>query len=102
MTNYEDIRGTLPYKESPVYIEGLIDRCKEGAVRAASVAPAPVIRPWMYGIAAALVAGIVALAITLAPRKAPMDRFLANLSDEEAEMIIDYEVEEISYTTINE
>ena len=59
MTNYEDIRGTLPYKESPVYIEGLIDRCKEGAVRAASVAPAPVIRPWMYGIAAALIAGIV-------------------------------------------
>ena len=102
MTNYEDIRGALPYKESPVYIEGLIDRCKEGAVRAASVAPAPVIRPWMYGIAAVLVAAIVTLAITLAPRKAPIDRFLANISDEEAEMIVDYDIEDISYPIFNE
>ena len=80
MTNYEDIRGTLPYKESPVYIEGLIDRCKEGA----------------------LVAAIVTLAITLAPRKAPIDRFLANISDEEAEMIVDYDIEDISYPIFNE
>ena len=100
MTNYEDIRGALPYKESPAYIEGLVDRCRKGAVEAASVAPAPVIRPWMYGIAAALVAAIVTLAVTLAPRKAPMDRFLAGISDEEASLIVSYDIEEIPY--INE
>ena len=102
MTNYEDIRGALPYEESPVYIHGLIDRCREGAVRAASVAPAPVIRPWMYGIAAALVVAIVTLALTLSPRKAPMDRFLANISDDEAQQIVDYDIEEISFTNYNE
>ncbi len=100
MTNYEDIRGALPYKESPAYIEGLIDRCKKGAVEA--TAPAPVIRPWMYGIAAALVAAIVTLAVTLSPRKAPMDHFLAGLSDEEVSQIINYDIEEISFTNINE
>lgn len=100
MINYEDIRGALPYKESPVYINGLIDRCKESAVRAASEAPAPVIRPWMYGLAAALVAAIVTLTVTLSPRKAPMDRFLAGISDDEASLIVNYDIEDIPY--INE
>lgn len=101
MTNYEDIRGRMPYKENPAYIEGLIDRCREKALQT-PVHAAPVIRPWMYGIAAALAATIITLSVTLnANRKTPMERFLAGITDEEAEMIVNYDIEDISFNTNN-
>ncbi len=101
MTNYEDIRGRMPYKEPPAYIQGLIDRCKEEALRTPARA-VPVIRPWMYGIAAALAAALITLSITLnVNRGTPMERFLAGISDEEAEMLVNFDIEDITFNTNN-
>ena len=90
MKNYDEIMGALPYRESPEYLDRLIDRCKENA-RVSTVQTRPtLIRPWMYGLAAAIVAAVLTLGITLSVRKSPMDRFLAGLTDEEAELIVSY------------
>ena len=95
MKEFDDIHTGLPYRESPEYVAGLIDRCKENAL----LHDKPVrqgTRTWMYGLAAAAAATALVFGIFFSSlRQSPMDRFLASLTDEEVAQIYDWPVDDI-------
>ena len=93
MKEFENIVTELPYKESPEYVENLVERC-------ASVAQAPskakLLTPWFYGVTTFAAAAALALGVFLSTQKtSPMDSFLASLTDEEAAMIVDLPITDI-------
>ena len=89
MKDFDTIRS--PYRESPEYLDNLLERCREKAL-GSQERPSARVRPWLYGIAAALAIAVVAFALTLnTSRKTPMERFLAGLSDEEAATLVVYD-----------
>ena len=94
MTNFENIGKTLPYKENPAYVRDLVGRCRQRALGTSAAAPAR--RAWIWAVAAAAAILIAVVGITLsAPRKTPIERFLASITDEEAAMIPYYNIEDI-------
>ncbi len=94
MINIDEMKRELPYKENPAYIRDLVGRCRQTALRTNAAAPAR--RAWIWAVAAAAAILIAVIGITLsAPRKTPIERFLASITDEEAAMITDYNLEDI-------
>ena len=95
MKEFDPVVTDLPYKESPEYVERLVGRCQAEALKQAEPAPR-VARPWIYGLAGAVVAAAIALSVFFSiHRTSPMDKFLASLSDEEAAMIVDWTIDDI-------
>ena len=104
MKEFENIPAGLPYKESPEYVAQLIERCKDVAKKAERPAPL-VVRPWIYAVAGLAAAAAVAVSVFLWPSHSssndlsltdgPIDSFLASLSDEEVDQIIDWSIDDI-------
>lgn len=94
MTTFEEMKGEMPYKESPGYVRELVGRCKETALRTPVASQGR--RTWLWSIAAAaaIVVAVVGIALSV-PRRTPIERFLAGITDEEAAMITCYNLEEI-------
>lgn len=91
MKEFDNIVTDLPYKESPEYVENLLQRSQ-----AQAAATPKVVKPWFYSVAILAAAAAVALGVFLSsPRTSPMDSFLASLSDDEAAMIVDWPVTDI-------
>ncbi|MGN0189664.1 MAG: hypothetical protein ACI395_09140 [Candidatus Cryptobacteroides sp.] len=98
MKEFEDIRTSLPYAESREYVKGLVERCAENAVSTARKRKVST-RKWTFtlgGIAAAA-ALMVLLAIPMRDisGNGPIDSFLASITDEEAALIVDWQIDEI-------
>ena len=107
MKQFETIGKKMPYSEQEQYLDELISRSTETAIRQAPRRSTG-IRRMRYSIAAAL-ALLVAVGTTLlmtpsapAPATAqsannlsPIDQFLSNISDEEAQMLAYYDIEDI-------
>ena len=94
MKEFGNIVTDLPYKESPSYVENLVDNCV--AIAAATETEQKIVRPWFFGLATVAAAAAVAIGVFLFSQKtSPMDSFLASLTDEEAAMIMDWPVTDI-------
>ncbi len=108
MKDFENIGKRMPYAEDKDYISGLVEKATEKALQQEPKAKSISLRTkWMA--AAAVVAVLIAGAgITYhnsmtetQPQVAeettgPIDIFLNNLSDEDAQLLTYYEIEEIS------
>ena len=93
MKEFENIVTELPYKESPEYVENLVERCSS---MAQAKSDPKVVSPWFYGFATAAAAAAIVLGVFLSTQKtSPMDSFLASLTDEEAAMIVDWPITDI-------
>ena len=93
MKEFDEIKSSLPYREDPAYVGSLIEKCRE---EARNTKRASSIRPWAYGVSiAAVAATALVLGISFSSKKSPMDSFLAGISDEEAEMIVELPLEDI-------
>ncbi len=114
MKQFEDIQKRMPYAESEDYLKQLIDRTTETAIKKAD-RPKAQVRSLRTVIAAAAVA-LLLLAIGLTQFKSddqqlalvqqqeqelvgtdngPIDEFLNDLSDDEAQLLAYYDLEEI-------
>ncbi len=96
--NIEDMTRTMPYKEEEGYVAGIVARTTERAINT----PGKVQR----SIPFARIAASIAVMVTLGgsgwmymkhkeTQEAPLDTFLSSISDEEAEMLDYYYIEEI-------
>ena len=104
MKEFENIGTNLPYKESTEYVEQLVKRCKDTAIREANPNKR-IIKPWFWSFTGIVAAAAVAVGVFLWPPKSsssdisitssPIDSFLASLSDEEAAMIVDLPIDDI-------
>lgn len=90
---------TMPYREDEGYINGIVEQATENAIRSAS-------HGTNRSILFARIAASIAVMLTLGgwgwmymkhreAQAAPLDTFLSSISDEEAEMLDYYYVEEI-------
>ncbi len=116
MKEFENIQKRMPYRESDDYVKQLIDHATDQAINKAAEArqPRAKTRSMRWMAAAAAVAAVMALAgiaynsqptaydsDTLTAMadynddRGPIDDFLDNLSDEEAQLLAYYEIEEI-------
>ena len=103
MLDFDKFKGSLPYQESPAYVSDLVGKCREQALSSGKATPERVIRPWIWGVAAAAaLALMLTLGITLIPRKSPIDSFLANVSDEEVALIVNLNIDDIPEYDIND
>jgi hypothetical protein len=93
---FENIQTGMPYEESPLYVDTLVDRCAQKAVQNPRDRRS-FRRPLIYSFVVAAVAAAIVLAVILPSRiaRSPIDSFLASISDEEAAMIVDWSVEDI-------
>jgi len=102
MKEFENINTSLPYSESTDYVENLLRRCKENAEGKEDVRKFVFARPFIYTLAGmAAAAAVVMGTILLTSREtiiqeSPMNSFLASLTDSEAEMITDWQIEDIT------
>lgn len=103
MKEFDSIPTGLPYQESPDYVEQLVMRCKDAAKQAEKPAQR-FVRPWIYAVAGLAAAAAVAVSVFLWPSSSPsdlsttagpIDTFLASLSDEEVDLIIDWSIDDI-------
>ena len=92
---FENIQTGMPYEESPLYVDTLVDRRAQKAVQNPRDRRS-FRRPLISFVVAAVAAAIV-LAVILPSRiaRSPIDSFLASISDEEAAMIVDWPLEDI-------
>lgn len=96
MKEFENIETSLPYKESPEYVENLVERCAETAAQSNPASAKVVVRPWFYAFAGVAAAAIIGLGVFLfKDRRSPMDSFLASLTDEEVTLIADLPLTDI-------
>ncbi|MBP3839279.1 MAG: hypothetical protein ILA04_09165 [Prevotella sp.] len=105
MKEMEQFNKKMPYVEHEEYLEQLVERCTENALRrtARKAARTKVIRLAIASAAAAivlLVGGLVVYnqqpdAMAFAEKEDPIDFFLNNLTDEEAQYLSYYDIEEI-------
>ena len=104
MNDFNDIGKQMPYTESEDYLNRLIETSTETAI--AQQQPKVRTRRIQWIGVAASVAIVVAIGITYVLRntqaqvvtpttESPLDDFLCNLSDEDAQMIEYYEIEDI-------
>lgn len=103
----DDIGKKLPYHETEGYLDALIDRATEEAVRRRAAASGA--RRWRMraasisaGVALALGIGLTVLnsheaqrVLAPAQPQSPIDEFLNTLTDEEVAQLPYYEIEEI-------
>ena len=105
MKEFQNIGKQMPYKESEAYLNQLISQSTENAISQAPKRTAT-IRRMRYIAAAAAVALLVTIGVTQCtgtsePQMAqteqagPLDEFLNSLSDEEAQLLAYYDIEEI-------
>ena len=98
MKEFNNIITDLPYKESEGYVDALVGRCKAEALAKAEPGKHAT-ATWRYGLAGLAAAAAVTLGVLLwqnnAGDSSPIDRFLASLSDDEAEMIVDFPIDDI-------
>ncbi|MBQ9556749.1 MAG: hypothetical protein IJV05_11055 [Muribaculaceae bacterium] len=101
---FQDIGKRLPYSESDEYLDGLIERTTEGALRQRSASP--VKRHWVLIASAAAALLVIGIGVKLLNHgsqsptvtmqsSGPIDEFLNTLTDEEVAMLPYYEIEEI-------
>ncbi|MBP3739131.1 MAG: hypothetical protein J6I72_08815 [Muribaculaceae bacterium] len=104
MKHATDIDTRLPYRESDDYVNHLIERCTSNAIEQHHHQPQRMVPLWIISAAASavllLTAGITwwhlqRPATITETEQGPLDRFLDNLSDEDASYITYYEMEEI-------
>ncbi|MBQ6209807.1 MAG: hypothetical protein IJK42_08560 [Prevotella sp.] len=108
MKEFEQIGKRLPYREKEEYIEQLVDRCTEQAIGMKDAHRPTDKHRRMYWVAASAAAAVLLFAIvwphlvsnpdTVAESEvveSPIDHFLNSLSDDEAQQLAYYEVEEI-------
>lgn len=95
MTELEQIGKKLPYAESPVYVDSLVQRCKAGALASAEHNKTRQLRPFAYALAACLAAAGVFLGVRLTTSRSPIDAFLAQTEDAEIALIEDFQIDEI-------
>lgn len=93
---FENIQTGMPYEESPLYVDALVDKCAQ-KVAQNTRARRSSRRPLIYSFVVAAVAAAIVLAVILPSRiaRSPIDSFLASISDEEAAMIVDWPLEDI-------
>ena len=106
MKEVQNIGKRMPYAESEDYLKGLISQATEQAILQGARGKTRVIRMWLAAAAAALVL-IAGLTITYFHQssaeelvaeqtaKGPIDQFLDNLTDDEAQQLAYYEIEDI-------
>ncbi len=107
MKDFETLGKRMPYAESDEYLSSLIERTTETAIQRARK-PRTTLRPaFRMAVAAAVAALLVFVGITLwnpmttapqvaqAATESPVDDFLNNISDEDAQLLAYYEVEDI-------
>lgn len=93
-------RIKMPYHESEQYLDELIERSTKAAMqkrmpilRYATIAAAVIL---LWNIIPAPDSGITCQnSIAQADKTGPIDKFISSLTDEEAEQIICYDIEEI-------
>lgn len=88
MKTLENIGKKMPYAESPLYMESLLERCREKALAGAPAAGRRSSTPLLVSLAAACV---IVFGIFLGFGKrysaSPVDKFLANCGDYEVSLI---------------
>ena len=107
MKEVQNIGKRMPYAESEDYLNGLISQATERAISQGQKTKTRPIRMWMAAAAAALVL-IAGLTITYFHQQAetdtvvaeqtttgPIDHFLNDLTDDEAQQLAYYEIEDI-------
>lgn len=98
MKEFDNIITDLPYKESEEYVDSLVGRCKAEALAEAQPGKHAT-ATWRYGLAGLAAAAAITLGVFLwqnsANNSSPIDGFLASLSDDEAEMIADWPVDDV-------
>jgi len=105
MKEFQDISKAMPYAESKDYINKLISDSTETAINKAKSPRKSSTHMWIAAaIATLLLAGVgityfhqpsASDQFTAEDTNGPIDNFLNNLTDEEAQMIAYYEIEEI-------
>ena len=101
-----DIGKKMPYSESEEYLDGLIDRATEQAVKQHVVARGKRRRGVMAASAAAVALLLVSIGLTVMNNESqrpdvtlqtqsPIDEFLSSLTDEEVAQLPYIEIEEI-------
>lgn len=106
MKEFETIGKKMPYQESSEYLNQLIERTTETAIRQ-SQRPKDVMRPLLrYVAAAAVVALFVFVGFSLwsptmeqqvaqSEMSSPVDDFLNNISDEDVQLLAYYDIDDI-------
>ncbi len=101
MKEFDNIVTRLPYKESETDVDAIVERSRAVAGRLAA-ARGKTRRAAIYSLTAMAAAAAIALAVVLPAREeasfmtdSPMDAFLASISDAEAQMIADPQIEDI-------
>lgn len=108
MKEFENIQKHLPYTESEDYVNKLIERTTELAIQQKPKARVIPLRTYIASAAAAalLLIGIgtfymndhqatADIALAQVDEESPLDEFLGNLSDEEAQLLAYYNIEDI-------
>ena len=95
MKEFENIKTGRPFKESTEYVEQLLERCTNEAMRKPRTSRL-IVRPWNYGLAGAVAAAAVAVGIFVFKPKtiiessldnSPLESFLASITDDQAQQI---------------
>lgn len=101
MKEFDNINTTMPYKESEAYVDALVERSSKAARMHGRVLWR-MNRTLLYSVSAAAVAAAVVLAVVIPWRRSsiqrdgsPIENFLASITDSEAQMIVDWPVEDI-------
>lgn len=99
MKQLEEIGKQLPYSESPLYVDALVERCKNKALEGASPKVDAKGSAKSRGLIYALAAGVAAVALLIGIHSwtsvSPLDSFLADADDDIITMIDDFQIEEI-------
>ena len=101
MKEFGNINTNLPYKESESYVDALVKRSEETA-RLQGRRESKINRRLVFSLAGLAAAAAIVLAViipsgrkTIQSAGSPIEMFLASISDSEAEMIMDFPVEDI-------
>ncbi len=105
MKDFQDIEKKMPFVESKDYINDLISKSTDIAIRQGGKSKRVSARMWIASAAASVVilAGIgityfhsaTSATTTAENTSGPIDHFLNNITDEEVQMIAYYEIEDI-------
>ena len=106
MKEFEHIGKKMPYQESPEYLNQLIERTTETAIRQ-SQRPKAVVRPLLRSVAAAAVAVLLVFVgvsvwsptaeqqVVQSEMASPVDDFLNSISDEEVQLLAYYDIDDV-------
>lgn len=108
MKDFEHIGKQMPYRETEDYLQTLINHSTETALNQSHHRRPTLGRPVRLAAAAAIAALLVVTAIAIYPSSgtqqtaqvetaSPLDQFLGSITDEEAQLLAYYEVEDMDY-----